>query len=192
LLVAVSLWLAGWYFPITERSVRIAALILQIIGFVLVFRGIDATLGNFGQTRLLSTLWGWLLEWWRGRPFLVRHLVISGQMASFDTDFMRAKATVGAGPNATMKQRLAILEQKVKSLDGEVSQLQDDLEKTKRELGERIDSATDALRKEAEDMANKLRAKFVDGIGSELLGVAFFVLGTVLSSLPEEISNYLS
>ncbi|MGC4025924.1 MAG: hypothetical protein QM744_12700 [Mesorhizobium sp.] len=91
-----------------------------------------------------------------------------------------------------MEQRLKILEDKFENLFNEVGNLHDNLETAKANLGQRIDDATSTLRKEAGELLAKLQAKFVDGLGAELLGIAFFLLGTIMGSIPQEIADWLT
>lgn len=192
LLVPLGLLGAGYWFPMDEHHVRYAALALQLIGFVLLLWGVVSALDEFGQVTLRSTLWNWALAWWRERPFFVRHQTITGSMVVTDgDDIFSARGTLGPAPNWTLEQRVQRLEENYRSLHGEVGKIEHDMRSRIDILRDQLRGEASVLRKEATDLANRLKAKFVDGIGTDLLGVWYFVLGSILGSIPQEISLWL-
>jgi hypothetical protein len=110
-----------------EREVRLIGMVLKLLGVVTIVMRLQATRRQFpGQLLKL---------WWRGRPQLrVRDRIVSATGTVTSVATVHAEARVSLGPQATVEQRLAMLEVSHTKLADKVG-----------DLGKEVKSQTDEL-----------------------------------------------
>ena len=104
-----------------ERYVRFSGMGLQLIGVILVGIGLRDTRRAFNDQ---PTTWEGIKQWWTGRPrFGPRHHSLEASSGIILSAGMSARASVTAGPDASLEQRLEILEREHAALRDEVGKL---------------------------------------------------------------------
>jgi hypothetical protein len=124
----------GWPCPV-ERLVQLIGMILLLLGLVTIVLRLWAARRQFPEQ--------WWRRWLQRRPRLrARHIVISATGAALGISSGRARARVTLGPQATLDQRVAMLE-------GSYTKLFDEVGSLGNELNRRSDELTGKLHAEA-------------------------------------------
>lgn len=182
----------SWLFlPATgaaNAKLRICGLFLQLLGLLLIARGIRETRKIFGRPGLLERARGW----WRRRPLFNRPRVVNisgvggiGSAQAFGT------ASVGRAPNpnATVDERLALLETDVAQIRQQLGETRHEL---KSEIGAvRTETAANikALTTADEQTKRLLESVSIGGIDLEIIGLVWLIVGVIAATAPDEILN---
>jgi len=168
-----------------ERHARLIGLSAQLAGFALVLYGLrdrSKLLRNHGLFRPFK-------EWWEQRPRLRQRSItvaLTGVSASVSAGFARAE--VSAAPDAPLDRRVAVLEQNLKALTSEVATVRSQVERNAARAKEAAARETTERRAADADLREKLENAVLGGIHLETLGVALFVLGSIVGAAAAELS----
>lgn len=172
-----------------ERYVRFSGMGLQLIGVILVGIGLWDTRRAFEDQ---PTAWEGIKQWWAGRPrFRPRHITLEASGALLGVAGMSARASVTAGPNASLEQRMVVLERGHAALFDEVGKLS---EETKQKIGELSNAMAleRSERQEADKGVKELLKKAVaEGLPLGRVGAVCFFIGIVATSASPEIASWL-
>jgi hypothetical protein len=119
--------LVGWWCSANlSAAVRYAGTGLQILGLLAVANGLRETRKLFGAPTVMSRVWAWFR---RLRQVFRRPEPITGQgsMGGISLVEGRARSRRGSGPDATVEQRIEVLEANLRSLEQEFDQTTKDL-----------------------------------------------------------------
>jgi hypothetical protein len=166
--------------------------LLQIVGFCLLLVGLHGTLRQFGYPSLLATLWSWAKQWASTRPRFSEGETVLGSGTSAIVFSGRARGRATAGSGATLEQRIGVLEQNMDALHKEVGDVQDKFKREVDALRKLLADETAERMRDTDNLTSRLKAKFVDGIGLDLLGIWFFILGITLGTASVEIAGYFA
>ena len=173
----------------SEPAIRLAGLVLQVLGIATVAWGISETRALFGRPPLVQKAKDWL-----GRfPLRRRDVVVglTGVSASTSLGNVRGFGTHGPGPIPTVESRLDALEKNVTSMHERISA-------TQKELDEGIQKSAAALKTEEavrqqEDAAirQKLEATGTGGVHISAIGASWLFVGVILSTAAPELATLL-
>ena len=175
---------------ITEPTIRLVGLVLQLLGICTVVWGISETRALFGHPSLSRKVKAWLGEF----PLRRRSIIISAGAGSMGISSAsgRGHATHGPGPNPTTESRLDALEKNITGLHDRISG-------TEREMDADFRKAADALKVEsnarsAEDQAirDKLEATGTGGVHISAIGAIWLFVGVVLSTASVEVAKWVN
>lgn len=190
LLVAILFGLVyfdGAIFNCKEQDIRGVGLLFQIIGFTLVVLKLVTRRKLFQKPSFFARLEAYFGGF--PSPF-AKTFNIEARMTGVGGT-MSASLGVKGGSNATLEERIEMLESEVEALN-------EKWRKTDRALRDhKIESkrSFDEVRQEIKTGDNKLE-KLIDeavvgGIGLEWIGILYFTVGISLATASSEISTYL-
>lgn len=185
LFIAALMFLMPPILECKERDARFLGLALQLYGFskiVLLYnREAHRAGGNSFQ------------NWWKNRPRLYRRSVhvVTGTGFSNGTSFASADAFVTAGPNASIKHRLQILEQGQTLLREQVAREVTKLRSDFQETSQSLRSANSDLEREFREVKRGSEASASHNARLNLSAVAFFLTGVAVATLSPEVATFL-
>lgn len=171
-----------------ERYVRFSGMGLQLIGVILVGIGLRDTRRAFNDQ---PTTWEGIKQWWTGRPrFGPRHHSLEASSGIILSAGMSARASVTAGPDASLEQRLEILEREHAALRDEVGKLSGETTQKIGELSNAI-ALERSQRQEADQAVIKQSEKAVaEGLPLARVGAVCFFVGIIAASASPEIASW--
>lgn len=195
-LVPVALLVSTWFWLPGSREFRVrsAGLGLTLVGAFLVARGIVQMQRRFARPDLPARF----RLWWRRRPPLfLRPKGISITLSPASVGFSAtAMGTLSIAPRPPRERDVS---ERLSALESLVSIVQGDVESIRAEHAAEISTLraeTEKERKAREAALAKIQKEFEDvsvgGMDVELMGVAWFLAGEILTTLPGEIAGGLS
>jgi hypothetical protein len=174
-----------YVFDCLERQVRIAGVALELLGVLTVALGIRDTRRAFDDS---PTMWQAIKQRWDGRPrFGPKNVVLAAEGASFGTSFGSARLTVRAGPNATIEQRIDLLEQNYDRLTDELDRSNAEAKKKWDELSKALDLERKERQMANEETRRQLTKSIAEGVHLEFIGVVLFAVGMIAATASQEI-----
>lgn len=169
-----------------ERYVRLSGMSLQLLGVILAGVGLRDTRRAFEDQ---PTTWESIKQWWTGRPrFGPQHNVLAASATALGVFGTSARLSVTAGPNASLDQRVAVLERGHAALFDEVGKLS---EETKQKIG-KLSNAMALERSERQEadkgIKERLKKAVAGGLPLGVVGAGFFFVGIIGASLSPEIA----
>jgi hypothetical protein len=142
ILAAIGLlWVLG-----CQDGIRNVGTVLQVLGVVTVYLNLRGTRILFGRPNSARSI----VAWWARRPRLQpKGRILAAAAIVLGADTMSARATLGLGANATIEERVALLEKKYTSLFNEVGQLDSRLKTETSELETKLKA--EAIQRDAGD-----------------------------------------
>jgi hypothetical protein len=170
-----------------ERQIRLSGMGLQLLGVILVGVGLRDTRRAFENQ---PTMWKAIKLWWSGRPrFGPQHQTIHVTGVQGLSLVGSARARVGPGPNTTLEQRVAMLEQQYVGLFDELGTLSSEIKVKLDELSDSL-QAERSERQQAEVQAkNQLERAVAEGIPLARVGVIVFLIGITAGTASAEIAS---
>ena len=174
-----------------ESHVRLAGLVLQLLGLATVAFGLRQTRKLFGRPSMRKTAALWLRNL---RASFVRptHQVITPGTAHMAFVANPAGVSVGRNPARTLEQKVAALEE-------EMDAVKQKLAKYRETLKESIDDLADQLQTESvqrhygdSEIKEKLETMAVGGIHLEFVGLIWLFVGVICSGFPQEVAAWLN
>lgn len=172
-----------------ERIVRFCALLLQIVGFTLVVRGILGARATFGQ----KTLTAGIKQYFRRFPKRTRRgvAVISGTGNINVSVVLIATGTVWPSADSDLTTRVNVLQAILERLDKEVAKIPGEFTTVRSELNESLRTETTAREEAFATLKALSESASIGDARLDLFGVACFVFGAILGSLSPEIAHAL-
>jgi hypothetical protein len=168
-----------------SAALRYAGTSLQILGLLSVARGLYDMRQLFPKRKE-----GWFRRLGQvfGRPKVVSVEASAGSTALVEG---RPRLRSGAGPGATVEQRLEVLEGNVKQLEGEMdAEIKDVKEQVARVQGG-LNRERDERRGADDKTANQIENVAIGGLHLEVVGLLWLVLGVLVTSIPDEAARLL-
>ena len=204
-LFVVALGFAGAYlvgrpFPTQEASLRTTGGVLELLGVVTVALGVAKLRREFGLPSAAAELMDEAAQLLRGLAQRIRRLfgrkpptnVITGTGGvGLGVSGGRARATVRAGPDSTLEQRVALLERLIDGIETQLGKLQDDLEREGEKLREMLAAERRARDEAQERLQEGLRNLAVGGIRLQMIGVLWLAAGVILANWSAELAGLL-
>ena len=179
---------AALYYWQTEQSVRLAGLLLQLLGIAAAAVGIRDTRRMFGKPSFLELVRSWL----KALPGLKPRTVSASASSTLSvSDSVRCYAWRGPGPDPTIESRLTAAEANLKELCDRANQAEaafdTHVRNTKQSLSEERASRLEADRQ----LHLKIEAASTDGLHLAAIGVVWLACGVVLSTAPNELLAFV-
>jgi hypothetical protein len=181
-LVAISF---AWFCPEYvghENHVRIAAIVLQVCGWLGVFKGVLDTRAQFGLPKIRTAF----SHWRKSFPALFPKPIVASMSASLDGIGLVSTATA----SNTIDQD-ASLDLQMRQVIAAIEQLRKDDHEIRTQLGEldtEVRAAIDNERRARDDEVKSVRtivtSHATGGINLTLCGAVCFLVGGVLGTLP--------
>jgi hypothetical protein len=108
--------------------------------------------------------------------------------ASMGMSTMSARGRVSPGPQATLEQRLAMLESSYTNLFDEVGNLGNEVKRRADELSNKLNAEATARDSGDKRIEEQLKETAVGSVHLDVWGVEFFLLGTIAGTLSQEIA----
>jgi hypothetical protein len=134
-----------------------------------------------------------LAAWLSRFPLRRRDVVVAvaGVSISAAAGNARAHVTHGAGPNATVNDRLEALEKNVVAIHARITQTQGELDSRFGDASKAVEAETRARAIEIGGVRDQLEHTLTGGLHISGIGASWFFFGTVLSSAAPEIAALL-
>ena len=165
-----------------ERAVRFIGGLLQLGGVITIVLKLRGARRQFpGQTLAL---------WWQRRPRFrqPKTVVMAAGAASMGMATMSARGRVSPGPQATLEQRLAMLEDGYTKLFDEVGSLGNEVKRRSDELSSKLHAEATAREAADKKIEEQLKETAVGSFHLDVWGVEFFLLGIIVGTLSQEIA----
>lgn len=107
------------------------------------------------------------------------------------SDFGHVSIRAGAGPNASLQDRVGSLESNMKALQAEAEILQNEMSAKFRKISESLEKRARALEEASEKISKKLEESATGGIHLSIIGTSWLFLGVLLSTAPVEIGQFV-
>lgn len=186
LLIAV---VVVWQIGASEKAVRLAGLVLQVLGIGTVAVGIRDTRSVFGHPSLCRRL----MEWFGRFPvYGGREVVIGMGATSLGMAGLRARVLISAPPGtASLESRVEALEKNLNFLRDEIDALHHEAEKNTRRLTEGISEEKQERVAEDQKLGKRLESATAGGLHISAMGVTWLFAGVTLSTASLEIAGWL-
>jgi hypothetical protein len=174
-----------------EAEVRIAGMLLQLLGLGTVAVGLSQIRRLFGRPSVVERLTGWFKRvtfiFGRRKDANVYVHAATGGVTLAGS----ARVRIGASPDAPIERRLAILEENVNHLQKEVDEDVNELRGRIAQVRSQIDRETQERRADDRLTASRLEDVAIGGLHLESIGLLWLVLGVMGTSVPQEIAAWV-
>lgn len=173
----------------TEPEIRLTGLALQILGITTVAWGIRETRVLFGQPDFFTLAKKWLekVPVYGGRA-------ITGSMNVHevgDTVHGRADESNTASLNATVEERVSVLEKNIQHLNKRIDETQREMEQSFRTQSSALEEEKQERSREDQLLGAKLEATETGGLHISAMGALWLFIGVTLSTTSVELSAWL-
>jgi hypothetical protein len=160
---------------------------LQWAGVLVVAWGLAETRrGVFGKTPLRTELWNRI----RRLRYIINPPppIVVSMAAHEEGDSFHSAAIVQRKVEGTLEERVAVLTENLLRMDHDLSVLQQDIQVLRRETSERIVSERQNREETERAIRNQVEEAIIGGIHLEIAGVAYLLIATLLSGVPEYVA----
>lgn len=179
-------WVIGWFFSTgCSAAIRYAGTFLQILGLLTLALGLYKMRQSF--PRRSGGWFGRLVQAFR-RP---KPISLQASAASAVIAGARPRLRSGVGPGVSLEDRLGVLEGNLKQLEGE-------MDAEIRDVKEQVAQAHDGLRREREERSvgddrttSQIKEVAIGGLHLEVVGLVWLILGVLGTSIPDETARFL-
>lgn len=181
----------GWVFSQdVSAAVRYAGTALQVLGLATVTIGLSETRRLFGRPSLPRKIWRWFRQL---AAAFATPKPITLQVSDAVSVAMTGDARVvrGAGPGASLEDRVSVLEENLSRLRDELDVKKQEFRQEIQTVREHIERETQERRAENQQAARRIEEMAVGGLHLEIVGLSWLVLGVVGTSIPDEIAAVL-
>ncbi len=170
----------------SEQAFRRWGLSFQIVGLLLVMFQLRRTAKAFGHPSPLSSVLVWLRELCAAFAPPSNHLKVV--MAAGTASGSGTASAVGARANPSIEDRLNVLEAAVTAMRTMADERQAANVQRFETIDARINSETQSRRAAHEKLSDKVKDQAVGDLYPALIGVFMTLVGTVASTLPQELA----
>ena len=192
-------YLVNYFLHDREASVRTAGGVLQILGIGSVALGISQLRRDFGLKGTVAEIIGDLLHLANtaiqrvaqlfGRRSAVINVALADELG-LGSD--RARAKVRSGPNASIDDRVALLERLTDKLQDELWTMQDTIDRDREQFNEALRAEKQARDDEFKALENRVISLAVGGVRLQTVGLLWLFLGVVGATWSKELSDIMS
>lgn len=171
--------------PNGEAWVRVAGLALQVLGLLIVARGLEQARALYDRPSLLSSAQSFFRDW----PRLGRSTHVSVGTAPLKVSGMNVRVKIGSKvpQRVTVKQLRDLVEQKFNQINERVDHVEESVEKEAVYRSSALDAEKQARECEDALIKKKLEELMVGSIHLDRTGVLWLAIGIVLTSIPQEL-----
>ena len=177
--------------PATEDALRIAGLLLQLLGIAVVAYTLRGRGKLFGRLPVLTFARDWFARIPRFRP---KTIVLEASACASASASASADATVWRGPRIDQP-----IEAQLDAIRENLATVRDQLTKLESRTSGRLAQITDAIEAERSQRTVQLRENrekieelATSSLYLEVAGIAWLVSGVVLATIPAELSQALN
>jgi len=162
---------------------------LQLIGVILIGVGLRDTRRAFNdQPTTLQAI----RQWWAGRPRLSpKHVALEARALAIATAAGSARASVSAGPSATLEHRVEVLERAHAALFDEVGKLSAEIRQKIGELSDAITTERGERQQAERSISEQLKKAIAEGLPLARVGAICFFAGIACGSASAELAELL-
>lgn len=171
-------------FGVSEPSVRITGLLLQVIGFLTTMINLIGIGNAFG-----ATLWAKLTGYFQGIPKRNHHASISGSASMVEFDDV--VVATGHSNNASIADRLASLEQATERTRSDIASIRGEAKAKEKEASSRLAELATTLQSEIATVRKLVNDAMTGSLSLQWVGVTYFVIGIGLGTASPEIACFL-
>lgn len=193
-LLAASL--LGHLLQTREASIRTAGGVLQVLGLLSVALGISQLRRSFGLKGTVAEIIAELLHLAKtavqrvaqmlGRRPAVIH---AAGAAALGLSSMRARAKVRSGPNASLEDRIGLLERLIDTLEDALATLQDTIERDREQFNKALNAERHAREDGFKALQDRVTSLAVGGIRLQTVGLVWLFLGVLLTTWSQELAS---
>ena len=181
-------WVAA---PTVLAAVRYAGTVLQLLGVCVVAIGLSEMRRLFGKPTLVARVLGWLRQ--------LRSVFIRPQPIALQASVASAAAVAGECRVVRTPRPGAPLDERVSALESDLASLRDELDAKVGGLRADIRALSDKIKHERREReradqqtARRVEEVAVGGLHLETVGLFWLVMGTLGTSIPDEIALWIS
>lgn len=175
---------------VTEPKIRISGLVLQLCGIGTVVWGLRQTRKLFGRQGFFEHLVEWLKRFPKYEP---RSVSFEGNISLPKIQLTgRAHLWQGAGPEAPIEKRLAVVEANLLALDQRLVQVDHRLDAEARNIKSELHQERVLREKEDDETKRKIELSQTGGLSISVMGLVWLLLGVALSTASTEIAKLFS
>ncbi len=186
--------LPGHLLQTWEASIRTAGGVLQLLGLLSVALGISQLRRDFGLKGTIAEIIAELLHLAKTAVQRVaqmlgrRPAVIHGAGALVaGVTLMRARGKVRSGPNASLEDRIGLLERLIDTLEDAHATLQDTIERDREQFNKALNDERHAREDGDKALKDSVKSLAVGGIRLQTVGLVWLILGVVLTTWSQEL-----
>lgn len=188
-LIAIISLLGLWTtFLSLEPWLRWSGMTLQLCGFYLVYVSIDKRRQSFNGRQIRKSVQNWLIHIFVRPPPITASLQATGIAAI--TSVGRARLTHRPTPDASLEERLAIIEQARFDNEREVDSIWQKISKVESDLTTSINRESVSWRAQTSASEERFADAIAGDVHIDLFGVWLFVVGVVIASASVEIECF--
>jgi hypothetical protein len=184
----VAVWWIVFYFGYRENHIRLLGMVLQLVGFLTVAKGLRDSGTLFKKLTVREKM---TLYFKRFPRRSVTNHILSAQGISAKAMFGSGRFNVSHGPNTPLEKRVEMLEERTANLFSEVGELEGKLGAQSDELTLRITEEVTERKAGHRAFEEKLERAVIGGIHVEWWGIMFFIAGIILASASPELCGWL-
>jgi len=173
---------------VTEATIRIVGMLLQLLGIGTVAWGIRETRSLFGRPSLVE-----LSRQWLGRFPRLTPISFTGTSSAMLTlgGTAQGYGTASASLNATIEERVVALERNIHLLHERISGTQHLIDSGLRKQAEALKEEASKRAEDVQGVNAKLEATETGGLHISAMGALWLFVGVIMNSIPVELSEYI-
>ena len=175
-------------FGCKERDIRLIGLGLQITGFLSVASQLTNISRLFNNPSVLSRVINRLKS--LPSPY-IKDVLLEAQIMSGSASIYEASARVRHNRNATLVERLKILENSLDSFEENLQKVRNDLRDFRTEIQQSLEETYEKIRKELATVENLVNEAVGGGVHIQWVSIIHFLTGVVLATTAPELSAWL-
>jgi len=173
----------------SEPEIRLTGLALQVLGIATVAWGIRETRVLFGRPDLFTLAKKWIE---RVPVYGGRVVTASANLTGIGaTVHGRAHVSSTASPNATVEERVSVLEKNIQHLNKRIDETQTEMDQGFRAQTSALEEEKQIRSREDQLLSAKLEATETGGLHISAMGALWLFIGVTLSTASVELSAWL-
>jgi hypothetical protein len=170
------------------QLIRLSGMFYQLAGVCTVAWEIADTRRAFDQPTLFQRLWSRISSLWpEPENHSLAAVAISGSGAVAGLGHLGVKA----GPNASVEERIIVLERQIAGLQGAISTLEIELDKKDALLRRHVDERNSENENKIRQLDRKYASFHTDGLDLAVGGVVLLFVGVIFGTIPDELVGLL-
>jgi hypothetical protein len=172
---------------LSEPWIRLLGLFLQLLGISTVLKGISDVKKLFNLPSLFSIAKRWFIAF----PRIHMQRVEIHMVAHTGNISLSGRATMKhmAAPDASLEDRIRILESNLDGIDRRIIDLQQNIEHESRQRTESLTTERQTREHEITEVRTKLEATETGGLHISLMGLIWLCVGLIMSTASLELSH---
>ena len=171
-----------------EQDIRWNGLLLQIIGFVIVLRQLNARLRLFRKPSFLLRM----KDFFEDFPSIHNKIFnVSVDPITLTVNISKPEVNIDLDSDAPVEKRIKVLEGEIRNVKQRLRETETSLSNHKAESKGALVEVRQQIDSSHNEIKQLMDEAVVGGINLEWVGIVYFILGIVLATTSPEISYYL-